>query len=141
MAFYKTVSRAYFTHASSGGEAQLNYYISGATPGRMVPVVVTVVQGHTASSCSTSFTPKRRSSSHSPSPSASPQSPTPTPTRSSPSPAPSTASGCHPTAASGNCYEPGEYCPEADHGTYGVAGDGESIVCENNDGWRWEPTS
>jgi len=22
-----------------------------------------------------------------------------------------------------------------------VAGDGESIVCQNNDGWRWEPAS
>ena len=21
----------------------------------------------------------------------------------------------------------------------GVAGDGKSITCENNDGWRWEP--
>jgi hypothetical protein len=22
----------------------------------------------------------------------------------------------------------------------GVAGDGETITCEDNDGWRWEPT-
>jgi hypothetical protein len=22
---------------------------------------------------------------------------------------------------------------------YGVAGDGEKIVCEDNNGWRWEP--
>jgi hypothetical protein len=21
----------------------------------------------------------------------------------------------------------------------GVAGDGEPIICENNNGWRWEP--
>jgi hypothetical protein len=21
----------------------------------------------------------------------------------------------------------------------GVAGDGEHIICEDNDGWRWEP--
>src|SRR5215469_8338672 len=32
--------------------------------------------------------------------------------------------GCTPTTASGNCYEPGEYCPEADAGMHGVAGDG-----------------
>jgi hypothetical protein len=41
--------------------------------------------------------------------------------------------------SSGNCYEPGEYCPNADHGLTGVAGDGEAIVCEYNNGWRWEP--
>jgi hypothetical protein len=48
-------------------------------------------------------------------------------------------SSCYPVAASGNCYEPGEYCSNADHGDTGVAGDGKSITCEDNDGWRWEP--
>jgi cardiolipin synthase len=61
--------------------------------------------------------------------------PTPTPTP----PPTSTSTSCHPTTASGNCYEPGEYCSNADHGMSGVAGDGEAIVCENNNGWRWEP--
>ncbi len=46
---------------------------------------------------------------------------------------------CYPKTSSGNCYEPGEYCSNADHGMSGVAGDGEAIVCENKDGWRWEP--
>jgi len=59
--------------------------------------------------------------------------PTPTPT---PSPTPA---GCYPKSSSGHCYEPGEYCSDADHGTSGVAGDGEPIVCTDNDGWRWEP--
>jgi phosphatidylserine/phosphatidylglycerophosphate/cardiolipin synthase-like enzyme len=58
-------------------------------------------------------------------------SPTPTPTP--------TPSGCYPKTSSDNCYEPGEYCPNADHGMSGVAGDGKAIVCENNNGWRWEP--
>jgi phosphatidylserine/phosphatidylglycerophosphate/cardiolipin synthase-like enzyme len=48
--------------------------------------------------------------------------------------------GCHPKTSSGNCYEPGEYCSDADRGISGVAGDGEAIVCEDNNGWRWEPT-
>ena len=47
--------------------------------------------------------------------------------------------GCYPTASSGNCYEPGEFCPHADAGMHGMAGDGEAIVCENNNGLRWEP--
>ena len=52
----------------------------------------------------------------------------------------STASaGCHPLTNAGNCYEPGEYCRNADHGVSGVAGDGTPIICEDNDGWRWEP--
>lgn len=50
-----------------------------------------------------------------------------------------TPSGCSPKTSSGNCYEPGEYCSTADRGVTGVAGNGEPIVCENNNGWRWEP--
>ena len=46
---------------------------------------------------------------------------------------------CHPMTSSGNCYEPGEFCSDADHGEVGVAGDGKTITCEDNDGWRWEP--
>jgi len=73
-------------------------------------------------------------------------SPSPTVTHSAaPPPAPTTASAapptasCYPTTSSGHCYEPGEYCRISDRGTYGVAGDGEKILCEDNNGWRWEP--
>ena len=51
----------------------------------------------------------------------------------------STPSGRYPLTNGGNCYEPGEYCRNSDHGASGVAGDGERITCEDNDGWRWEP--
>ena len=65
--------------------------------------------------------------------------PTPTPTTpTTPTPTP-TPTGCYPLTSSGNCYEPGEYCPNADHGMTGVAGDGKTIICEDNNGWRWEP--
>lgn len=50
-----------------------------------------------------------------------------------------TSSSCHPLSSSDNCYKAGEYCSDADHGLTGVADDGEAIVCEDNDGWRWEP--
>ena len=66
-------------------------------------------------------------------------SPKPKPT---PPPAPNPKpkpTACYPTTSSGHCYEPGEYCSHADHGMGGIAGDGEAIVCEDNDGWRWEP--
>ena len=43
------------------------------------------------------------------------------------------------TTSSGHCYAPGEYCPNADHGISGIAGNGEAIICEDNNGWRWEP--
>jgi hypothetical protein len=49
------------------------------------------------------------------------------------------AISCHPLSNSGTCYEPGEFCRSTDHGVRGVAGDGEAIECEDNNGWRWEP--
>jgi hypothetical protein len=51
-----------------------------------------------------------------------------------------TPAGCHPISDEGTCYEPGEYCRYDDEGMTGVAGDGETITCEDNDGWRWEPS-
>jgi hypothetical protein len=42
--------------------------------------------------------------------------------------------------SSGNCYSAGEFCSNADHGVSGVAGNGEAITCEDNNGWRWEPS-
>jgi hypothetical protein len=56
-----------------------------------------------------------------------------------PSPMPPSGGSCYPKTSSGNCYEPGEFCPTADQGMQGLAGDGEIIVCANNDGLRWEP--
>jgi hypothetical protein len=46
---------------------------------------------------------------------------------------------CYPLTNGGNCYEPGEFCRQSDAGAYGVAGDGEKIRCEDNNGLRWEP--
>jgi hypothetical protein len=67
----------------------------------------------------------------------------PPPTTSTAPPPPPTsapASSCTPLSNEGTCYEPGEYCRVSDHGAAGVAGNGEPITCENNNGWRWEPT-
>ena len=147
VAFFKTVHRAYFAHASTDGRANVTYHVSGATYGRRVPVVVTVVQRQRAATCTTSFTPRRRRGHPGP--------PTPSPTRSSPAPRPSASSpsprpphsspptspppaGCYPRASTGNCYRAGEYCPEADHGMHGIDANGNPIICEDNDGWRWE---
>jgi hypothetical protein len=72
------------------------------------------------------------------------QAATPAPAATAPAAAPSspaaaTSAGCYPLSDEGTCYEPGEYCRDADHGASGIAGDGEAITCEDNDGWRWEP--
>jgi hypothetical protein len=59
-----------------------------------------------------------------------------------PPPPPSSAAptGCYPIAPSGNCYEPGQYCPTADAGMTGVAGDGRTITCELESGrYHWHP--
>jgi hypothetical protein len=49
------------------------------------------------------------------------------------------AAACYPLSSERTCYEPGEFCRDSDHGATGVAGDGEKIICQNSDGWRWEP--
>ena len=71
-----------------------------------------------------------------------PTPPTTAPPTTVPPPPPTTAAApsCSPIDDEGGCYEPGEYCRDSDHGATGVAGDGKTITCEDNDGWRWEPT-
>ena len=64
--------------------------------------------------------------------------PAPKPAAPAPTPSPTPAS-CYPLTNGGNCYEPGEYCRNSDHGATGLAGDGEPIICADNNGWRWEP--
>jgi len=54
-------------------------------------------------------------------------------------PPPAPPAACYPLTNSGKCYEPGEFCRTSDHGRRGVAGNGEAIVCVDNNGWRWEP--
>jgi hypothetical protein len=68
-----------------------------------------------------------------------PSAPSPTPVATpTPTSSPSAPSTCYPLSDEGTCYEPGEYCRDSDQGTSGIAGDGESITCLDNDGWRWE---
>lgn len=63
--------------------------------------------------------------------------PPPPPSSAIPAPA-----GCYPKTPSGNCYEPGEYCPTSDAGMTGVAGDGKTIICELESGrYHWHPVS
>jgi hypothetical protein len=66
--------------------------------------------------------------------------PPPPPTTSPPPPPAAATASCTPLSNEGTCYEPGEYCRNSDHGVTGRAGDGETITCEDNNGWRWEPT-
>jgi hypothetical protein len=68
------------------------------------------------------------------------QLPTATTRTAPPPPAATSPAGCRPLSDENTCYEPGEYCRDADHGESGIAGDGKTITCEDNDGWRWEPS-
>ena len=112
--------------ASAGGELTLRFSVSDATPGSLVVVDVRVSLHGRKGNCWGSFRPRS-------SPAAT-RSPTP-----SPSPPPPTPTSCYPLSNEGTCYEPGEFCRNSDHGASGLAGDGERIICEDNDGWRWEP--
>jgi hypothetical protein len=51
--------------------------------------------------------------------------------------APPATTGCY-IDPEGNCYFAGEYCPDKLHGQTVQGGSG-LIICENNNGWRWEP--
>ena len=103
----------------------------------------TAPAGHTvtaAPSAPARTTPPAHSATTPAAQSAAPSTPAPTAPASVPAPPASTApAGCHPLTNGGKCYEPGEFRRASDHGASGLAGDGEAIVCENNDGWRWEP--
>jgi hypothetical protein len=59
VAHYRTVNRKHTGRANNRGNAKIDYYISGATPGYRVKVSVTVTSGRDHGSCSTSFTPHR----------------------------------------------------------------------------------
>ena len=100
------------------------FTLGSAPPGYRVKVDVRVSANGQKRSYRAWFTPRQP-----------PPPPVPTPAPAPPPP----PTGCYPKASSGNCYEPGEFCPEADAGMRGVAGDGEAIICENNNGLRWEP--
>jgi hypothetical protein len=110
--------------ASAGGTLTLRFHVGGATAGTRIVIDVHVSRRGKRNSCHASFRPRS-----SPVLSRSP----------APAPQPSTATSCYPLTNGGNCYEPGEFCRDSDHGVSGLAGDGKKITCENNDGWRWEP--
>ena len=93
-----------------------------------------------AASTKATVKPRRIAAPATPAPATSKAAAPPPPITSAPAAAPSTPAGCYPLTNGGNCYEPGEFCRKSDHGASGVAGDGERIVCEDNNGWRWEPT-
>jgi hypothetical protein len=87
-------------------------------------------------------TPTTTATTATPAPITTTTAPPPPPTTTPPPPPPTTAApvSCHPLTDGGNCYEPGEFCRASDHGATGLAGDGKTITCEDNGGWRWEPT-
>ena len=75
----------------------------------------------------------------SPSPSHSAPPPTPPTLPATTFPVAALLASCYPTTSSGHCYQPGQYCPKSDYGATGVAEDGTQIICQYNNGWRWEP--
>jgi phosphatidylserine/phosphatidylglycerophosphate/cardiolipin synthase-like enzyme len=90
-----------------------NASVTSLTKNRELGILLTGQDGGggaiAAASATFDFDFSHASSWASPKPKANPK-PTPAP---KPQPAPT---GCHPTTSSGNCYEPGELCSNADHG-------------------------
>lgn len=153
----RTVARAWVTasekpsngrgaagRASARGRRTLWFQVGGSAPGDRVVVDVRVSRLGRKGSCQALLLPRLAGAAAAPTQPASPSAPSssspaaPAPSTSAPAP-PATATSCYPLSNEGTCYEPGEYCRNDDHGVTGVAGDGEKIICEYNDGWRWEP--
>jgi hypothetical protein len=97
----------------------------------------TISDGHVTFSSIEQAKPKPKVNT-SPVPSPPQVTPTPVPV-STPAPSSPTPVSCSPLTNGGNCYNAGEYCRNSDHGIAGIAGNGEAIICADNDGWRWEP--
>ncbi len=116
--------------ADASGLRTVRFRIGDATPGVRVTITVRVSRHGRKGTCRTSLRPRK----------VKPVQVTAPPAPSSPAAAPPpTATSCYPRSDSGTCYRPGEFCRTSDHGLTGVAGDGEKIICEDNNGWRWEP--
>jgi hypothetical protein len=119
--------------ASAKGMRTLRFRVGDAPPGLAVVMTVRVSRSGGEGSCQARLRPRPARVTAV----AAPATP-PAPPASMAPPPPSPAS-CYPLSNEGTCYEPGEFCRDDDHGMTGLAGDGETIVCEDNDGWRWEP--
>ena len=96
------------------------------TPATSAPPKTTAAAAPVQTSAAPAYTP--------PAPAPTTQAPPP------PQPVQTTAQAqsCYPLTNGGNCYKPGEYCRDADHGASGIDAEGDAITCEDNDGWRWE---
>jgi hypothetical protein len=129
-------------HANAQGQRTLRFRVGSATPGLQVMIDVRISSHGRKGSCQASFEPRAALAAAVQPPPAptSPPRPAPPPTTAAPPPPPPPSPAtCHPLSDEGTCYEPGEFCRDSDHGVTGLAGDGETIRCEDNDGWRWEP--
>jgi hypothetical protein len=115
--------------ANANGTRTVRFRVGDATPGTHIVITVHVTRAGSKGTCRASLRPRPA-----PAIAAAPAQPAPPP-----SSAPAQPASCYPISDEGTCYEPGEFCRESDEGMTGVAGDGEKIVCENNDGLRWEP--
>ena len=132
IAHFEAGDRKKTARADTTGLHTFWYQVGSVPPGYRVTVDVRVSANGQQRTYRAWFTPRQR-----------PPPPVPAPAP-APAPAPSQSAApppasCHPIASSGNCYEPGEFCPHADAGMTGVAGNGEAIICEDNNGLRWEP--
>lgn len=124
VAHFEAGNREKTARADATGLHTFWFPVGSAPPGIRVMVTVRVSAHGQKRLASVWFTPRQP-----------PPPPAPKTTTAPPAP----PSSCHPTTSSGNCYEPGEFCPHADAGMSGIAGNGEAIICEDNNGLRWEP--
>jgi hypothetical protein len=129
VASYRLSTVTHHRRADGRGRRTLWYQVRAAKRRFQLTVDVTTSRHGRKGYCGTRFSSPKLA--HITAPAPSPSAPAPSP--------PASAASCYPLSNEGTCYEPGEFCRDSDHGVTGVAGDGEKIICEDNNGWRWEP--
>jgi len=137
-----SVQYAVATAALGAGHCTQAGYVAD-NPGYDVDATAAPPLAHVAAqagpACRAAARPAPARATPAPSPAQATTVPPPAQATTAPPPASTAPASCYPISDEGTCYEPGEYCRDDDHGASGVAGDGEAIICEDNDGWRWEP--
>jgi hypothetical protein len=108
--------------------------------GGTVPASATSTTTTIAPTTTTTSTVPPTTTTTKPPPTTTTRPPPPTTTSTAPHAPPATTpptTGCY-IDPEGNCYRAGEYCPGSLHGQT-VQGENGPIICEDNNGWRWEP--
>ena len=125
VAHFEAGDRKKTARADSTGLRKFWFSLGSAPPGVRVTVIVRVAAHGQKRSTRVWFSPRQPP-------------PPPAPPTTAPAPPPQPAAAI-PLSQQRQLLRAGRVLPRKRRGMTGVAGDGETIICEDNNGLRWEP--